>query len=58
MLEIYGIIFKNGSENDYELWTEIALSKEETIKIFEILQSHVNEGSSVRGTLEEIKEEI
>ena len=54
---ISGIIFKHG-ENDYELWEEFVLSKENSQKIKKILKQYETEGCSVRGTREEIAEEL
>lgn len=57
MAEICGILFKNGND-DYELWTDFSLTKEEKETINTILQNHIHEGCSVRGTAKEIGEEM
>ena len=56
MREFYAIILKNG-DNDYELCSDFTLTKEEKETVDTILQNHVNEGESVRGSLAEILQE-
>lgn len=54
---ISGIIFQHGT-NDYSLCTEFSLTKEEHNTIMKILENHINEGGSVRGTRKEIAREM
>lgn len=49
------IIVKNG-ENDYTLWLPDILNDDKILNA--LFAVHANSGYSVRGTLEEIKEEI
>ena len=55
--ELVGIVFKHG-QDDFSLWTDFSLTEEEETAVMEILNNHVNEGGSVRGTKEEIIAEI
>ena len=54
---IKGFIFKH-KENDYEIFTDFALTDEEQDMLASILMNHINDGCSIRGTLEECIEEI
>lgn len=54
-MELVNMIFKYG-EDDYVLWnTEIPADDELLTKL---LEKYENSGSSVRGTFEEIQEEL
>lgn len=55
---ISGIIFQYGTEDDYTLCTEIPLTEDEHNAIMKILENHINEGGSVRGTRREIANEM
>jgi hypothetical protein len=50
---IAGILFQHG-EDDYDLWEEFNLTEEEEGVIMAILEKHVTEGCSVRGTYNQI----
>ena len=52
-IRINGIISKHG-EDDYELWEEFVLSKEDEKTIWKILQKYETEGGSERGTQREV----
>lgn len=54
---IDGIIFKNG-DDDFELWEEFSLTKEEEDAILKILKNHETQGGCIRGTREEIRRKI
>ena len=56
-IKISSIIFEHG-EDDYELWEEFALSKEDQKAILKILQKYETGGCSVRGTRKEIAKEM
>lgn len=56
-MKIKEIIFEH-DENDFELWKEFTLTKEEEIIIQNILMNHETDGYSIRGNKEQIKEEI
>lgn len=54
---IDGFIIKYG-ENDYGLGLDMLISAEDTKKIMGIIEPYINDGTSVRGTWAEIKEEL
>lgn len=54
---ITGILFSHG-ENDLELWEGFDLTEEEETEIWNILMRHDTEGSSIRGTRNEIVKEL
>ena len=56
-IRICGIIFEHG-QNDFGLWEGFSLSEEEENAIQQILQRHDTEGCSVRGTKQEIADEL
>lgn len=57
MCKISGIIFEHGKD-DFGIWEGFCLTEEEEKSICEILTKHDTEGWSVRGTRNEITEEI
>lgn len=54
---ICGIVFKH-DQNDFSVWTDFYLTADEENRIMEILNEHDTEGSSVRGTKEELISEF
>lgn len=52
---INGIIFQHDGD-DFELWEGFALSNEDEVAIWQILQKYETEGCSIRGTRKEIAE--
>lgn len=56
-IRICGIIFEHG-QNDFGLWEGFSLSEEEENAIQQILMKHDTEGCSVRGTKQEIADEL
>lgn len=60
MSKIAGIIIKYGEYryDDFGCWQGFNLTEDEENKIWDILSKHGTEGYSVRGTREEIAEEI
>jgi hypothetical protein len=56
-MRICGIMVEHG-ENDFGYWNGFNLTEEEEDTIWEILSKHDTEGCSVRGTLEEVIEDI
>jgi hypothetical protein len=54
---IHGFIIKN-SENDFEIYSDIPLTEDEQKTIYNILENHINDGFSTRGTLEECFEDM
>ena len=58
-MQIIGLIVKFG-DNDIALNTDMLVSEEDTKKIMEILEKepYVTDGCSVRGTWEDIREEL
>ena len=56
-MKITGIVIKHGN-NDFEYWTGFSLTEDEENAIWNILNKHDIEGCSVRGTMEEIIEDI
>lgn len=55
--EIIGIVMCHG-ENDYGYWGGFSLTEEEEEQIYEILMRHDTEGCSIRGTRNDIANEI
>ena len=55
--EIIGIVMCHG-ENDYGYWGGFSLTEEEQEQIYEILMRHDTEGCSIRGTRNDIANEI
>lgn len=55
--EIIGIVMCHG-ENDYGYWEGFFLTDEEEEQIYEILMRHDTEGCSIRGTRNDIANEI
>ena len=56
-MQIFGLIVKHGYD-DMSLLTDIVVSEEDTEKIMEILKPYVDEGGSIRGTWQDIKNEL
>lgn len=57
-ISIVGIMFQHGNEDDFGYWNEFSLSKEDEEAIWNILMKYDTEGCSVRGTLEEVVEDM
>lgn len=57
IIRIKGIIYEHGP-NDFGVWTDFYLTEEEKEIIENILMRHDVEGCSVRGTREELAEEL
>lgn len=59
-MQIFGVIVKHGDENDDDvsLITDILVSEEDTKKIMQILEPYANDGGSIRGTWQDIKDEL
>lgn len=55
--EIIGIVMCHG-ENDYGYWEGFSLTEEEEEQIYEILMRHDTEGCSIRGTRNDIANDI
>lgn len=56
-MQIFGLIVKHGYD-DMSLLTDIVVSEEDTEKIMEILKPYAEEGGSIRGTWQDIKNEL
>lgn len=56
-MQIFGLIVKHGYD-DMSLITDIVVSEEDTKKIMEILKPYTNDGGSIRGTWQDIKDEL
>lgn len=56
MNNIIGFIFKHNSD-DLEVWTGFTLTPEEEKTLSGILENHINDGCSIRGTRHEIIKE-
>ena len=52
--EICGMFFNYGNKDDYELWCEFSLTKEDENAIYKILEKYETFGNSVRGKRNEI----
>ena len=57
MIKISGIVFEHG-DNDYGYWEGFHLTEDEENTIQEILSKHDTEGCSIRGSREDIANEI
>lgn len=57
MNRIVGIIFEYG-DNDFGYWEGFNFTEDEENVIWDILNKHDTEGSSLRGTRKEITEDI
>lgn len=49
-MKISAIVFEHGKD-DFELWSEFSLSKEDEDKIMSILNKYDTDGFSVRGNM-------
>ena len=56
-MRIAGIMMEHGN-NDFSYWDGFYLTEEEENAIWKILSKHDTEGCSVRGTLEDVIEDI
>lgn len=56
-IRIAGIMMEHGND-DFSYWDGFYLTEEEENAIWEILSKHDTEGCSVRGTLEDVIEDI
>lgn len=56
-MQIFGLIIKHGYD-DMSLVTDIIVSEEDTAKIMQILEPYTNDGGSIRGTWQDIKDEL
>ena len=56
-MQIFGLIIKHGYD-DMSLVTDIVVSEEDTAKIMKILEPYTNDGGSIRGTWQDIKDEL
>lgn len=56
-MQIFGLIAKHGYD-DMSLVTDIVVSEEDTAKIMKILEPYANDGGSIRGTWQDIKNEL
>lgn len=56
-IRIYGVIFSHG-DGDYGLWNGIRLSEQDENAIQAILRKYDTQGVSVRGTMDEIIQEM
>lgn len=57
-ISIVGIMFQHGNGNDFGYWNGFSLSEEDNEAIQKILMKYDTEGCSVRGTLEEVVEDM
>lgn len=56
-MQIFGLILKHGYD-DMELLTDIVVSEDDTKKIMDILKPYADDGGSIRGTWQDIKNEL
>ena len=56
-MKIKGIISEHGKD-DFEMWHNFELNKEDEGIILDILSKYANDGESIRGTKEDITKEV